>query len=197
MPAKFTSHEPHAARHRSHSMDALHGTLALHRMTALDGAGALQVGGLPLHPLIVHAIVILVPLTALAMILGTVWPAARRRLGVVTPLAALVLVILVPLTVAAGQSLEAAIGPRPGVLQHASLGGMLQPWVIAMLLTSAAQWAWYRWGVPTATPEHARRTSTITIAIGVFVVIAAVGAVVMVVLIGESGARAVWGGLSA
>ena len=190
MPAKFTAHEPRAARHRSHSMEALHTTAALHRISA---AGALQVGGLPLHPLIVHAIVVLVPLTALAMILGTVWPAARRRLGIVTPLAALALVILVPLTVAAGQSLEAAIGPRPGVLQHASLGEMLLPWVIAMLLTSGAQWAWYRWGVPKASSDHARRTTAITIAIGVLVVIAAVGAVVMVVLIGESGARAVWG----
>ena len=196
MPARFTSRELRAARHRSHSMDALHGTLALHRMMASDGAGALQVGGLPLHPLIVHAIVILVPLTAVAMILGTVWPAARRRLGLVTPLAALALVILVPLTVAAGQSLEAAIGPRPGVLPHAALGGMLLPWVIAMLVASAAQWAWYRWGVPRATADHARRTSAITIAIGVVSIIAAFGAVVMVVLIGESGARAVWGGLA-
>ena len=75
-------------------------------MNALQSAGDLQVGGLPLHPLIVHVIVVLVPLTALAIILGTLWPAARRRLGIVTSLAALVLVILVPITVAAGQSLE-------------------------------------------------------------------------------------------
>lgn len=172
-------------------MNALHGTDGLH------WAGTLQVGGLPLHPLIVHVIVVLVPLTALAIILGTLWPAARRRLGIVTPLAALVLVILVPITVAAGQSLEAAIDPGPGVLQHASLGGMLLPWVIAMFAASAAQWAWYRWGVPRATAEHARRTSAITIGIGVVAIVAAVGAVVMVVLIGESGARAVWGALAA
>ena len=165
-------------------------------MNALNSAGTLQVGGLPLHPLIVHAVVILVPLTALAIILGTLWPAARRRLGIVTPLAALLVVILVPITVAAGQSLEAVVGQRPGVDQHAGLGGMLLPWAIAMLVASAAQWAWYRWGVPRATSDHARRTAVITIVIGVVAIIAAVGAVVMVVLIGESGARAVWGGLS-
>jgi len=184
MPAEFTSGEPRAALRRSHSMNAV------------QSAGTLQVGGLPLHPLIVHVIVVLVPLTALAIILGTLWPAARRRLGVITPLAALVLVVLVPVTVAAGQSLEQVVGERPGVLQHASLGGMLLPWAIAMFVASAAQWAWYRWGVPRATPEHARRTTAISIVIGVVAVVAAVGAVVMVVLIGESGARAVWGGLS-
>jgi len=184
MPTAFTWREPRAALRRSHSMNAL------------QSAGTLQVGGLPLHPLIVHVTVVLVPLTALAIILGTLWPAARRRLGIVTPLAALVLVILVPITVAAGQALEKVVGERPGVLEHASLGGMLLPWVIAMFVASAAQWAWYRWGVTRATPEHARRTTAISIAIGVVAVIAAVGAVVMVVLIGESGARAVWGGLS-
>lgn len=184
MPAEFTQDEPRAALLRSHSMNAL------------QSAGTLQVGGLPLHPLIVHVTVVLVPLTALAIVLGTLWPAARRRLGVVTPLAALVLVILVPITVAAGRSLEKVVGERPGVLHHASLGGMLLPWVIAMFVASAAQWAWYRWGVPRATVEHAGRTTAISVVIGVVAVIAAVGAVVMVVLIGESGARAVWGELA-
>ena len=46
--------------------------------------------GLPAHPLIVHATVVLVPLGALLVLLHAVWPAARRRLGVVTPLVALV-----------------------------------------------------------------------------------------------------------
>jgi hypothetical protein len=160
-------------------------------------SGTLQVGGLPLHPLVVHAIVILVPLTAGAIVLGTIWPAARRRLGIVTPLAGLLLVILVPIAVAAGQSLEAVVGPRPGVLEHASLGGMLLPWVIAMFLASAAQWAWHRRRVAHAAAEHARRDALITIGIGAIAIIAAVGAVVMVVLIGESGSRAVWGGLAA
>jgi len=165
-------------------------------MNALLSAGTLQIGGLPLHPLIVHATVILVPLTALAVILGTVWPAARRRLGIVTPLAALVVAILVPVTVVAGESLRDVVGPLPGVAQHEALGRMLLPWALALFVASAAQWTWYRWGVPRMQPEHARRASVISIVIGVIAVIAAVGAVVVVALIGESGARAVWGGLA-
>ena len=54
----------------------------------LASEDVLQVGGLPLHPLIVHAVVVLLPLTVLAVLLGTFWPAARRRLGIVTALVA-------------------------------------------------------------------------------------------------------------
>jgi uncharacterized membrane protein len=41
----------------------------------------LQVAGPPLHPLIVHAVIVLTPLTVLALLVGTFWPTARRRLG--------------------------------------------------------------------------------------------------------------------
>lgn len=164
-------------------------------MNALLFAGTLQIGGLPLHPLIVHAVVVLVPLTALAIVLGTFWPAARRRLGIVTPLAALVVLILVPITVAAGESLRDVVGPLPGVAEHEAYGRMLLPWALGMLVASTAQWAWYRWGIPRAQPPQARRTSVISIVIGVVAILTAVGSIVVIVLIGESGARAVWGGL--
>ena len=36
--------------------------------------------GLPAHALLVHAMVVLAPLTALLEILCAIWPAARRRL---------------------------------------------------------------------------------------------------------------------
>jgi hypothetical protein len=42
------------------------------------------IGGLPAHPLIVHATVVLVPLAAAAVALHAFWPAARARLGLVT-----------------------------------------------------------------------------------------------------------------
>ena len=37
------------------------------------------VNGLPAHVLLVHAVVVLVPLTSLLLVLVAVWPAARRR----------------------------------------------------------------------------------------------------------------------
>lgn len=185
MPRRFTPDEPSAAARRSHSMDAL-------LLVNTPSSGALQVGGLPLHPLIVHAVVILLPLTVAGTILGTVWPAARRRLGIVTPLGALIVLILVPITVAAGESLRDVVGPVPGVERHEMFGRMLLPWAIALFLATAGQWAWYRWGEAHAGTRS--RARFITIAIGIVAVLIAVGALVMVVLIGESGSRAVWGG---
>ena len=48
-----------------------------------------EVNGLPLHVLLVHFIVVGVPLAALLTVLSALWPAARRRLGIITPLVAL------------------------------------------------------------------------------------------------------------
>ena len=45
--------------------------------------------GSALHVLLVHAVIVLIPLAALLTVLSAVWPAARRRLGIITPLAAL------------------------------------------------------------------------------------------------------------
>jgi hypothetical protein len=48
------------------------------------------VGGLPAHILLVHAVVVLVPLSALLIVLVTVWPAARARLALATAIVAVV-----------------------------------------------------------------------------------------------------------
>ena len=88
---------------------------------------ALHVGGIPLHPLLVHAVVVLTPLTAAAVLQTQFWPVARRRLGIVTPLAALAVLTLVPVTVRAGRELATRIGAPPAVLTHQHYGEMLLP----------------------------------------------------------------------
>ena len=145
-----------------------------------------EIAGLPLHPLIVHAVVILVPLTALALVLGAIFPAARKRLGIVTPIAGLIVLVLVPITMLAGEALAQQVGPIPAVVHHADLGRLLWPWTLAMFLVAVVQWCWYRFS------EGPRRTARVIIA--VLAVVAGAGSTVMVVLIGEAGARAVWGG---
>ncbi len=164
-------------------------------MDPLSISAPLEVAGLPLHPLVVHAVVVLTPLTALALVLGSLWPAARRRLGIVTPLAALLLVVLVPITVAAGEALAAVAGAQPSVVAHGDYGRMLLPWVIGMLVIATAQWAWFRWGEPRVGAHSAGRARLVSIVLAVLAIAAAAGSTVMVVLIGDSGARAVWGGI--
>ena len=156
--------------------------------------GPFEVAGLPLHPLIVHAVVVLTPLTVLALLIGTFWPSARRRLGIVTPLAALVVLILVPITAAAGQALAEVVGPTPAVQQHHELGLMLLPWAIGLFAVSTAQWVWYRFGRPRVA-KRGGGTRTIGAVLGVLAVGVGIGTLVMIVLIGDSGARAVWGSL--
>lgn len=153
-----------------------------------------EIAGLPLHPLIVHAVVVLLPLTALAQVLGALIPAARRRLGIVTPLAALAMAVLVPVTILAGEALKQQVGPIPQVLHHEELGRMLPPWAIALLVVAVAQWCWYRFRrpAPDGRPERADRVAAFVFAILSLVV--ATGCTVLVVLIDEAGARAVWGG---
>jgi hypothetical protein len=149
-----------------------------------------QFNGLPVHVLLVHLVVIIVPLAALSLLLSAFWPAARRRLGFVTPLVALVALIAVPFTTAAGQWLQARVAPTPLIEKHTALGPTLLPWVIAVFVVASVLWLWY-FLVPSG-PRWLRVTAIVVI--DAAVLITAIGSVVTVVLIGESGSAAVWTG---
>ena len=160
-----------------------------------------EFNGLPLHVLIVHAVVIVVPLAALCAVLTAFWPAGRRRLGIVTPLVALAALVLVPLAVQAGEWLQSRlVNVTPLLGAHTSLGLTLLPWAIALFIVAALQWTWYRYiAAPgarfaSALPSRAGRL-TVNIVLDLVVLVTAVGSVVTVALIGESGSRAVWTGL--
>lgn len=157
-----------------------------------------SLGGIPLHALLVHFTVVIVPAAALAMILTAVWPAARRRLGVGTPLLAALGLVAVPFTVNAGQWLFERVEQSPGVMEHEEIGTSLLPWVIALFVISVLQWLWYRaQRAPADTGTLRSRRSVVTsvaILLMLAVLISAVGAGVTVVRLGDSGARAVWTG---
>lgn len=153
--------------------------------------------GLPLHILLVHVIVVLTPLTCIAVLLHALWPAAARRLGVVTPLAALVVLVLTPITVNAGQALETQVNVTAAVQQHAALGQTLLGWVIPLFIVALIEWIFTRWGERMLS---ARLTRTAVVGIHLLIalaaVVVAVGTLIDVVLIGDAGARAVWGHVS-
>lgn len=165
-------------------------------MNLIPAAGPLaftdlfEIAGLPLHPLLVHAVVVLTPLTAFALIVAALWPAARRRIGLALPIAALVVAVLAPITALAGESLADAVGRTPEVAHHETLGLMLLPWAIALLPASVLVW-WA--GRPATKPALRPRWARVVIT-AVALVVAAV-TLVLVVLTGDAGARAVWGGV--
>lgn len=151
-----------------------------------------EIAGLPLHVLLVHLVVIAVPLTALCTVLAAVWPAARRRLGAVTPVIALVTLIAVPITTDAGLWLEARVHVTPLIAAHAALGLTMLPWSVAVFIVALLQWAWFRFGTRQVPSKAVRVVATAVLAVAVGVT--AVCSVVTVVRIGEAGARAVWTG---
>ena len=160
-----------------------------------------KVNGLPAHVLLVHAVVVFVPLAALMLVASAIWPAARAKLGFLTPAVALVALILVPITTNAGHWLQNHLNndfghTDPRVLHHAHLGAQLLWWVIPLFVLSAGVWLIGRrfdlvWRP--ADGENQRALPVwVTAVVAVVAVGVAVGTLIWVIRIGESGSRSIW-----
>lgn len=153
-----------------------------------------EVNGLPLHILVVHAVVIFVPLAAVGLLVAASWPAARRRLGLLPAATAAVALALVPLATQAGEWLEARLPSTPLIQQHTSLGDDLLPWSITVFALTALLWLVDRFRARIADRLPAGVLRAIPWVLLGLSIAAAVGSLITVVLIGDSGARAVWQG---
>jgi uncharacterized membrane protein len=155
-----------------------------------------NVDGLPLHVLVVHFTIVLVPLTALCVIVAALWPAVRRRLGVAVALLGAAIIALVPLTTEAGEWLLQRVAPTPLIGEHTAYGNALWPWSLSLGVLGIATWLWYliidRRTSRRAPSAGVRRTVTVVIAVLALGI--GVGATWQTILAGESGSRAVWEG---
>lgn len=146
--------------------------------------------GIPAHALLVHAIVVLAPLTALLEILCAVWPAARRRFVWLVLAFAAVTLVLTPLTTSAGDWLyNQQQQPSDILITHANRG----QWMIAFsagLLVVAIALAVLHW--LEGRSDKPRTVAAVIVAVLALAV--GVSSIVGVVRIGDSGAHAVWGG---
>lgn len=153
------------------------------------------VNGLPAHVLFVHFVIVLVPLSALALVVCAAWPAGARRIGLLLPILALVTLASVPVATHAGEWLEQHVGSNPLVRKHAELGDGLLPWALGLFVISAVVWWTARRSAPAADGTAGASSSPSILVRGVVVVVSlavAVGAVVDVYRIGDSGAKAAW-----
>jgi len=146
--------------------------------------------GLPAHALLVHAIVVLAPLTAALEILCGFWPAARRRLVWLVVALAGATTVLTPLTTDAGEWLKDQQTTVSPILQeHAERGDWMIYFSVALFVVSLAlaalHWLENR-------SEKPRMAATIVVAIVALVV--GVSSIVTVARIGHTGAESVWGG---
>jgi hypothetical protein len=99
-------------------------------MTLADNS--FTVNGLPLHPLLVHAVVVLLPLAAVGSIIIAVVPRWRRRYWLPVLALAVLGIGAVPITQEAGEALYDSIkGSPPGLAHHRDLGNALLPYAIA------------------------------------------------------------------
>ncbi|MDT4921841.1 MAG: hypothetical protein QOI15_2743 [Pseudonocardiales bacterium] len=165
-----------------------------------------KVFGMPAHVLLVHAVVVLVPLTCLALVLHAVWPAARSRLGIVTPILALVSLVLVPITTNAGKYLRdhQTVGGEIAakIAKHEHLGSQLLYYAVPLFLVAVAVWALGRYRDGAVVPGvAAERTAArevpawLSMGAAVVAIALAIATTIQLYRIGDSGAHAVWDGI--
>jgi hypothetical protein len=171
----------------------LTGTLS--RVEIIGGESRMPVfiSGLPLHVLVVHAVVVLVPLSVLATLVVALWPAARRRYGWFAVGLTAVATACIPIATSSGEDLRDRLVPTDLIRQHAELGDELLIFVAALFVVTTAL-VWFGRRVPRDAPGAARR-GPIKAVVPVLMVLTvgfAVVSAVQVVRIGDSGARAAW-----
>lgn len=142
--------------------------------------------GLPVHALIVHAVVVLVPLSALGVIAVAARPVWRWSFGWLVVAFVAVATVLVPIATNSGEALQERIGDTPAIKSHAEMGNQLLWFMVPMLVLAVAVVALER-NRPPRSPQP-----RLLLVISLVAVIAALGVGVQTVRIGHSGATAVW-----
>ena len=153
----------------------------------------MEINGLPLHPLVVHAVVVLGPLAALTGLVYAVVPRWRWLLR--WPLVALAAVTAVTalLAVAAGEDLLASRPElAPIVEDHEEAGENLRS-VALVYVVVAGLGAWALGGASALASGRGARDTRFGIPVAVLLAASAVGLLVTLFLAGDSGSRAVWG----
>jgi len=126
----------------------------------------IDIGGIPAHPLVVHAVVVLLPLAAISATLIALAPRWRRRYGwpvlVLTALA----VATIPLAKTTGDQLRAALAgvQNPLIDEHQQLGDQMLPFGLAfgvavLVLLVAGRLADRERAAEAAAPVHAAATT--------------------------------------
>lgn len=143
--------------------------------------------GLPVHPLIVHSAVVLVPIVALAAIVMSYLPSFSRRYGKLVIAIAVIAQTTLVAAKLSGESFEERIGKE--VERHQNFGD-LAPWLtLPMLVLLFIRWRMDREGATVGSPLIRRLVS-------ILLVLAAIAALVIIFLTGHSGAESVWGWVS-
>ena len=147
------------------------------------------IGGLPLHPLVVHATEVLVPSAALVIALAALWPAFRRWARFLPLGLALATLVLVPISTQSGEALQERVKGSSLIETHSELAEGLLPWIFGLVMVAGVLLWWNRSEHKDIAP---RAPKWVAAALAVTALLAATGTTAQAVLIGHSGATAVW-----
>jgi hypothetical protein len=143
-----------------------------------------MLAGLPLHPLLVHSAVVLVPLVAIGALVMSYLPSFSRRHGKLILILAVVAQVSVFLAKMSGEAFAEILDKN--VEKHAELGESAPLVTIPMVALIYLRWRMDRAGSSTGSVLVRRLTS-------VALVIASLANLVVIFLVGHSGASSVWG----
>jgi uncharacterized membrane protein len=157
----------------------------------------MEVNGLPLHPLVVHAVVVLTPLSALCGLAYAAVPRWRWLLRWPLVLLTLAATGAAVLAASAGESLlesRPGLEDLPAVETHQGAGELLRNILFLDLLVVAVSAWWLGGPSALASGKGARRQrGGLDLAVAAVLVVASVVVLYAAFAAGDSGARAVWG----
>jgi TctA family transporter len=141
------------------------------------------VTGLPVHPLVVHIVIVLIPVAAIAAVIMALRPSFSRRFGIAVVVLAVVGALGAVVSKMSGEQLSSRIGyPQP----HVELGNVLPIFAGVFAALLLIFWLFDR-GVP----GNRRRPAWLRF-LAVALVVAAVLATWWTIRVGHSGAEATW-----
>ena len=140
--------------------------------------------GLPLHPLLVHSAVALVPLVAIGALVMSYLPSFSRRHGRLILILAVVAQVSVFLAKMSGEAFSEILNKN--VEKHAELGEIAPLATLPMVVLIYLRWRMDRAGSSIGNAAVRRLTS-------IALVIASLVSLVVIFLVGHSGATSVWG----
>jgi len=140
--------------------------------------------GLPVHSLVVHAVVVLVPLAAAGGVLMALWRSFSRRYAPLVVIVAAMGAVSALVAKESGEKLAVRIGGGPPT--HMSLGKWMPLIAGVLFLLILAFWLVDR-GIPLNRP----RPFWLTL-LGIAVIVAALFATFWTVRVGHTGSEAVW-----
>jgi hypothetical protein len=167
------------------------------------------INGSPTHVLIVHAVVVLLPLSVVASLMLVFVAASRRAFALITLLVAFVACICVPLAFLSGSALRRRLPPSPLINHHVALAHELLPLAALFGLALAGFVAidlYHRSRMgdlnrvevvllgrlpSVAGSRRDRRAIAYRLASALLVVVA-IGTATQVIRVGDSGAKAAW-----